>query len=100
MDLTWDPSSVFDRLHEVWSAPRSAPGAERFLSTNQLPICLLTNAENDSLHAALERLDLEFEHIVPSEDCRAYKPDRSVLTVGIEAQGLESQNVVHIGDSL
>ena len=99
-DLVLDVSSALDRLYEVWSTPPLMIGVRNFLSTNDLPICLLTNADNKSLHAAVKRLDLKFEHIVTSEDCRAYKPDTLLFIAGAEALGLEPHSVIHIGDSL
>jgi len=65
-----------------------------------LPICIVSNADERELRAALEYHHLQFEHVVSSEFARCYKPKPRIFEVALELTGWSTDGVVHVGDSL
>ena len=64
------------RLYDYWSAPALFPESLAALAACQVPLCLVSNIDTVDLHAALAHLGIAFDHVVTSQDARAYKPRR------------------------
>jgi 2-haloacid dehalogenase len=58
---------------------------------------IVSNADHE--HSAAWTFTLPIEFVLVSEDVGAYKPDRRVFQRAVERLGLESHEVLHVGDS-
>lgn len=70
------------------------------LDACRLPICIVSNADDDELRAAIASHDLAFDHIVSSEAARSYKPAPGIFARALEITGFSAGRVLHVGDSL
>jgi 2-haloalkanoic acid dehalogenase type II len=95
-----DPIPYADLLHAYWCKPALQPEARDVMRTLGLPICCVSNADTDHLHAAIEAHDLPFDGIVSSEQARCYKPDRAIFDRAMELMDVKPDEVLHVGDSL
>jgi 2-haloacid dehalogenase/putative hydrolase of the HAD superfamily len=75
------------------------PESLTVLSRLRRPVCLVTNIDNNEIQSAVKYLDLHFDHVVTSEDCRAYKPRQEVFETALSRLNLAAGEVLHIGDS-
>jgi len=55
--------------------------------------------DNADLASALKHVRMSFDHVVTSEDCRAYKPRPEPFQRALRLLGLEAHEVLHVGDS-
>lgn len=88
------------RLFDYWSHPDVFPDSLDVLARCKLPVCVISNIDNGDLRAAIASHGLAFDHVVTSEDCRAYKPRTELFQRGLELLGYTANEVLHIGDSL
>jgi 2-haloacid dehalogenase/putative hydrolase of the HAD superfamily len=88
------------RLSEWLAAPTLYDEVREVLSNLDLPICVVSNADDRELHTAIERLELRFEHVVSSETAGGYKPGRRIFEFALQRTGWSRQAVIHVGDSL
>ena len=95
-----DAEALSEWLHEYWRRPSMTPESADVLERCALPVCLVSAVDNADLASALEHTGLAFDHIVTSEDCRAYKPHPAPFERALEALGLAAVDVLHVGDSL
>jgi len=56
--------------------------------------------DNADLASALKHVRMSFDHVVTSEDCRAYKPRPEPFQRALRLLGLEAHEVLHVGDSV
>jgi 2-haloacid dehalogenase len=82
-----------------WDVPEPYPDALAFLADPPVPVCLVSDADEDVLAASLELLGLDLP-AVTSERSRAYKPAAPSFDLALEVLGLGPDDVVHVGDSL
>jgi 2-haloalkanoic acid dehalogenase type II len=94
-----DSSSLSRLLCEYRSSPTLFSESRAVLARCRIPICLLTNIDNCEINSAVANLDLHFDQVVTSEDCRAYKPRPETFREALSRLGLPPQAVLHIGDS-
>lgn len=59
---------------------------------------LLSNADDDYLFPALQRLGLKFDAVLSSEQARAYKPQPSLFQEILRRLGVTPQESVYVGD--
>ena len=81
---------VFDEVRPVLEAVRAMG----------LPICIVSNADERELRAAVEHHALPVDYIVTSESARSYKPEPKIFETALELTGLPRSGVIHVGDSL
>lgn len=91
--------ALCERLFEVWRNPPIFPEAKGVLASLDVSVCLVSNIDNAELSSALANLQLSFDMVVTSEDCRAYKPHPAPFLRALELLGLEAHEVLHVGDS-
>ncbi len=85
-----------------WGAPPIFADTWTFLAGVQeldLPICVVSNVDRVDIEAAIAFHGLQFEHLITSDDARAYKPRPEMFVAGLERLGLRHDEVLHIGDS-
>lgn len=94
------PEAYVDELMEYMSAPSLHDDAKATLERIGLPVCCVSNADVDHLHAAIDHHDLPFAEVVCSEGVRCYKPDAGIFKAALNLLSLRPDEVIHIGDSL
>ncbi len=82
------------------AAPRAVGDARRFLDGLGVPACVVSNIDRVNLEAATACYALEFDHVVTSEDIRAYKPRPEIFERALKLLGVHSKEAVNVGDSL
>ena len=95
-----DPDHLSQGLYDYWSYPALFPESKEVLAQCRMPICLVSNIDNAELQSALRYNGLDFDLVVTSEDCRAYKPRREMFDRALSLLGTSSEEVLHVGDSL
>jgi 2-haloacid dehalogenase len=76
------------------------PGTREFLHRVAVPVCVVSDADHDGLHATITHHGLRFDAVVCSERVGAYKPAAAMFEAGLAALGLAAHEVLHVGDSL
>ncbi len=94
------PASFLSELDQYWANPPIHADAVEFLSSVDLPLCCVSNAESQPLAAAIERLGLRFDAVITSEAVRCYKPAPEIFQAAIQKLGVAPDRLLHIGDSL
>ncbi|HEU0165644.1 MAG TPA: HAD-IA family hydrolase [Thermomicrobiales bacterium] len=97
-----DASLLLERQIAHWIAPPIFADAIPFLdrvAALGIPICIVSNIDRADVEAALGYHGLSFEHIVTSEDARAYKPRPEMFDMAAARLGLAPVELLHVGDS-
>lgn len=83
-----------------WRTAALRPGSSEFLNACPVPICVVSNIDTNDLNAvaAFHRLDLPAR--ITSEDVRSYKPRPEMFLAALDQLGLDTADVLHVGDSL
>jgi len=89
-DKYWGKPAIFPESREVLEK----------LTKLKIPICLVSNIDNDVLNSALSYNQLSFDFIVTSEDCKSYKPRPEMFDKALSLLNLSNNEVLHVGDSL
>ncbi len=101
MRLTGDPVAAADhfraRLADAPAFEEAHPVLEALRPHYRL--ALLSNADDDFLHAALASNKLHFDVIVTSEQAGAIKPDPEIFHLLARRLGLEPGQVLYAGDN-
>jgi 2-haloacid dehalogenase/putative hydrolase of the HAD superfamily len=79
--------------------PPLYPDSTPFLAALDLPVCLVSDADRDSLDAVLAHHGIRVTAVVTSEDARAYKPRPEPFRLALQQLGLTAADVLHVGDS-
>jgi 2-haloacid dehalogenase/putative hydrolase of the HAD superfamily len=95
-----DPHPYCKMLKHYWATAPLQPESLDALAGIDIPICCVSNADNDDIVSAIELRGLQLEHVVTSEDTRCYKPDPHIFEVALERMGVSPDRVLHVGDSL
>jgi 2-haloacid dehalogenase/putative hydrolase of the HAD superfamily len=94
-----ESEALCEMLYDYWSHPDLFPETRKVMAGCTLPVCLVSNTDNVDLESALKHTGLTFDYIVTSEDCRAYKPRPEMWQKALSLQGLQNNEVIHVGDS-
>lgn len=95
-----DPRPYVDELVRYMAAPTLHADAKDVLMRLDLPVCCVSNADTDPLHAAITHHDLPFAAVVCSENVLSYKPEPMIFERALDAMSLKAGEVLHVGDSL
>jgi len=87
-------------LYEHWKEPPIFPETREVLSKCRVPVCIVSNIDNDALSGAMEFNRLSFDMIITSEDIRSYKPRPEMFDAAFKLLGMKPDEVLHVGDSL
>lgn len=66
---------------------------------NRYRLAVLSNADDDFLHACLARNGLEFDVVVSSEVAQALKPDPAIFAYLAGLLSLERRQILYVGDN-
>ncbi|MDT0157818.1 HAD family hydrolase [Microbacterium sp. ARD32] len=95
-----DPEELLQEQFAYWRAPAVRPDAVAFLTTLELPVCVISNIDREDLDAALEHTGLPLANVVASDDIRSYKPRAELFEEGLRMLALPASEVLHVGDSV
>ena len=82
-----------------WRRPGLRVGSREFLEMCTVPVCVVSNIDDDDLDAAIRHHGLNLQNRVTSENARAYKPRPEMFTAALDTLGFEPDEVIHVGDS-
>jgi len=94
-----DADALSQPMYAYWTRPEPFPESRWVLARCPVPICLVSNIDTADLQQALAHVGLRFDHVVTSEDCRAYKPHPAPFERALSLLGLPPSHALHVGDS-
>lgn len=95
-----DVDALVGPLYAQWRTPEPYPDALELLADPPVPVCLVSDVDDDVLRDALAHVGLDVPLRVTSEQSRAYKPAAPSFERALALLGLRPDEVVHVGDSL
>ena len=95
-----DPEPYVATLNQYLAQPPLFDEVREVFDGRTVPVCLVSNADERELRAAMAYHDLRFDFVVSSELARGYKPGPRIFEVALERTGWSADRVLHVGDSL
>lgn len=95
-----DCAPYIDSLKEYCRNPPLHDDALEALASVDVPVCIVSNADDEELHAALAAHGVRVDAVVTSETTRSYKPDSTIFEIAVERMGTQVDRCLHVGDSL
>jgi len=95
-----DPTGYIERLNQYLAQPTLFDEVREVLAALSVPVCIVSNADERELLAALDHHGLHFDYIMSSETARSYKPEGGIFAAALELTGWSAERVIHVGDSL
>ncbi len=95
-----DPAPYIEAFDRYLAAPPLFEEVPEVLESLRLPVCIVSNADDRELLAAMEHNRLRVAAVVTSEAARSYKPDPRIFHRALELTGWDPAAVLHVGDSL
>lgn len=101
--LGFQPSpSELSALHE--SVPKWPPFADTALSLQQLSkkykLTIISNIDNDLFAETQKLLGAEFDAVITAEHARSYKPSLRNFELALQALGIPTSGLLHVGQSI
>ena len=94
-----DAGQICRQREESGERPPLFADSRPFLAAVGRPVCLVSDADRDSLRAVLDHHGITVAAVVTSEDARAYKPRPEPFRLALRRLGLTAADVIHVGDS-
>ncbi|MFD6679700.1 HAD family hydrolase [Micromonospora parva] len=82
-----------------WRHPPLYDDSRPFLDAVKVPVCLVSDVDQDDLTAVLRWHGIAVAAAVTSEEARAYKPRPEPFQLALARLGLGTGDVIHIGNS-
>ncbi|MEE1057047.1 MAG: HAD family hydrolase [Acutalibacteraceae bacterium] len=102
--LKFKSTENLEKLSELmfsqWLKPPVFDDTKEFFEKCLVPVYIVSNVDRNDIIQAVEYHDFKPAGIVTSEDARSYKPRTEIYNLALSEAGLNSNEVVHIGDSL
>lgn len=95
-----DDRKYIRMLCDYASAPALFEEVHEVLAALTVPVCIVSNADETELRAALQYHQLPINYVVTSESARSYKPEPAIFRAALELTGWSPERVIHVGDSL
>ncbi len=95
-----DVTVYVDRLNAYLAQPPLFEEIHEVFAQLDLPVCIVSNADEYELRTAIAHHSLPLDNIVTSESARSYKPDAAIFTHALNVTGWRPDRVLHVGDSL
>jgi 2-haloalkanoic acid dehalogenase type II len=99
-DSNEEPGELSRILFQHWQTAPLFEDALAFLRAIQVPIVIVSNIDRGDIEAAIRHNGLDFDHIITSEDVRAYKPRPDIFREALKTLSLKPEDVLHVGDSI
>jgi 2-haloacid dehalogenase/putative hydrolase of the HAD superfamily len=100
LGVTLEPGPYIEPLTAYWRDPPLHPEVPEFLARFTKPICIVSNADQADIAAAVKRHGIPVAGLVTSEQARSYKPHARIFELALEVTGWRREHVLHVGDSL
>ena len=71
-----------------------------FFINSPLPIYIVSNIDTSDIYQAVSHHNLHPVDIFTSEDAKSYKPRTELFNLALQKSGLNSGEILHIGDSI
>ncbi|KAB1948940.1 HAD family hydrolase [Micromonospora sp. ALFpr18c] len=84
---------------QSWRHPPLYDDSRPFLDAVKVPVCLVSDVDQDDLTAVLRCHGVAVAAAVTSEEARAYKPRPEPFQLALARLGLGAGDVIHIGNS-
>jgi len=97
-----DPESAANIVRELIAQAKLYTDAKEVLSvlsTFKIKVGVLSNADEDFLHASLDKTEFSFDIVESSESLRIYKPHRDIFHTVCKMSGYEPNQILYVGDS-
>lgn len=95
-----NPEKLLERMEEHWATTPIYDDVKQFMSCAPYPVYFVTNSDDSYVFANVEKHGLHPAGIITSEQAKYSKPRKEIFLYALEKLGLESNEVIHIGDSL
>jgi putative hydrolase of the HAD superfamily len=95
-----DSYELMQVIRDYWTDPKIFPESKSVLAQCDLPVCIVTNADNEFIYEAIEKHGLTFTHVITSETCKSYKPRVEMFLKALSIVGVSREEALCIGDSL
>jgi 2-haloacid dehalogenase/putative hydrolase of the HAD superfamily len=95
-----DVSAYIERLDAYLVRPPIFDEVRAVLAEIDIPICIVSNADDRELREAIRHLGLNFREVISSEAAKSYKPASAIFELALARTGWSQERVVHVGDSL
>ncbi len=89
-----------DRLNAFLNRPLLFDEVHDVLGQLDVPVCIVSNADESQLRPAVEHHGIRVDHVVTSESAQSYKPESGIFEHALQLTGWSADRVLHIGDSL
>jgi len=98
--IDMDPMPYVRQVQEYfWNPPLHSDAIEA-INRIPIPVCCVSNIDEDDLQRAISAHGLEFDHTVSSERARSYKPDEKIFRLTLAEMNVSAEKCMHVGDSL
>jgi len=95
-----DVTAYVEHLNAYLARPPLFEEVREVLARLELPVCIVSNADEYELRTAIAYHGLPLETVVTSESARCYKPDAGIFRHALKVTGWPADRVLHVGDSL
>ncbi|RCW50361.1 HAD family hydrolase [Paenibacillus prosopidis] len=96
-----DAEEIIQLQLEHWTKPKLYSDTKPFLQAFEgIPVYILSNIDSSYIQAAIKYHDIHVNDILTSEDVRSYKPRPELFLEALKRYRLNTDEVIHIGDSL
>lgn len=95
-----DVRPYIERFNAYLARPTIYEEVREVLGRLSVPVCIVSNADEQELRSALEHQDLRFEYVISSESAGSYKPEPGIFEAALALTGWSADHVIHVGDSL
>jgi 2-haloacid dehalogenase len=93
---------------EASSLPQSLPHWRPFQDTaralrqlkTKYKLAVISNVDDDLFTASARQLEVSFDHVITSQQARAYKPSLNIFKLAQERIGISPNRWLHVGQSL
>lgn len=66
----------------------------------EIPLVILSNADNSQIHSNVKNLEAPFEHVFTAEDAQSYKPRMRGFEYMLDNLGCNPEDILHVSSSL
>jgi len=95
-----DVTPYIEQLNDYLVQPPLYGEVREVLDALTVPICIVSNADERELRAAMDHHQLAIDYVVTSESARSYKPKPGIFKHALDLTGWNAKRVLHVGDSL
>ena len=92
-----DCARYIDDLKAYCRNPPLHDDALDALARAGVPVCIVSNADDEEIDAALAAHGVQVDGVITSESTRSYKPDSTIFTEAMARMGVAPERCLHVG---